>query len=73
VSTPDQEPAAAPSPFEDIEPENPLIGWAKAIVGGIGDTAKDMLEEGRQGARKAMEEGWDRFDAKTRNRRRSRP
>ena len=69
MSTPEQEPAAAATAFEDIEPENALIGLAKAIFGGIGDTAKDMLQEGRQGARKAMEDGWDRFDAKTRRRR----
>ena len=55
--------------FEDEPRENPILGWAKAIVGGIGDTAKDMLEEGRRGAREGMETGWDRFDAKTRHRR----
>ena len=56
--------------FEDDEPtENPILGWAKAIVFGIGDTAKDMLDEGRRGARQAMDEGWDRFDAKTKHRR----
>ena len=52
----------APEPFEDEPRENPILGWAKAIVGGIGDTAKDMLDEGRRGAREAMEDGWDRFD-----------
>lgn len=49
--------------------ENPVLGWAKAIVFGIGDTAKDMLNEGRRGAREAMEDGWDRFDDKTKRRR----
>jgi len=48
----------------------PVVGWAKAIALGIGDTAKDMLHEGRRGARDAMEDGWDRFDDKTKNRRR---
>jgi hypothetical protein len=55
--------------FEDEPRENPLIGWAKAIVYGIGDTAKDMLDAGREGAREAMDEGWDRFDRKTKHRR----
>ena len=54
--------------FED-EAENPILGWAKAIAFGIGDTAKDMLAEGRRGAREAMDQGWDRFDAKTKRRR----
>lgn len=62
-----------PDTFEDDEPrENPVFGWAKAIVFGIGDTAKDMLDEGRRGASEAMAEGWDRFDAKTKNRRSNR-
>lgn len=74
MTTPDPEqlppPAAAFEPPDD-EPseENAIIGWAKAIVFGIGDTAKDMLDEGRRGARDAMEHGWDRFDAKTKHRR----
>ena len=64
-------------PFEDDRGENPIAkianpvaGWAKAIVFGIGDTAKDMLHEGRRGARDAMDDGWERFDEKTKNRRR---
>ncbi|HMO54938.1 MAG TPA: hypothetical protein PJ994_10575 [Tepidiformaceae bacterium] len=56
--------------FEDEPAENPIVGWAKAIVFGIGDTAKDMLEAGREGAREAMDEGWERFDRKTKHRRR---
>ena len=55
--------------FEDEPAENPILGWAKAIVFGIGDTAKDALAEGRRGAREAMEQGWDRFDQKTKHRR----
>lgn len=57
--------------FQDLEEprENPVLGWAKAIVFGIGDTAKDMLAEGRRGAREAQEEGWERFDQKTKHRR----
>lgn len=49
---------------------NPVIGWARAIALGIRDTAEDMVEEGRRGAAKAREEGWQRFDAKTKYRRR---
>lgn len=82
--TPDRDEAIAPeqaledladrveTAFEDVEEEpreNPVLGWAKAIVFGIGDTAKDMLNEGRRGAREAMAEGWDRFDDKTKRRR----
>jgi len=51
------------------EDENPVIGWARAVVFGIRDTAGHMLEEGRRGAREAREDGWERFDEKTRNRR----
>ncbi|MGE3073543.1 MAG: hypothetical protein AB7N24_05570 [Dehalococcoidia bacterium] len=74
MTTPDpQEPIApemALEVFDDEEPrENPIVGWAKAIAFGIGDTAKGMLEEGRRGAREAMEESWDRFDQKTKHRR----
>ena len=47
----------------------PVVGWAKAIALGIGDTAKDMLDEGRSGAREAYREGWDEFDEKTKRRR----
>lgn len=49
--------------------ENALVGWARAIALGIRDTAEDMLEEGRKGAHEAYEEGWKRYDAKTRHRR----
>ncbi|MGE5597109.1 MAG: hypothetical protein ACM3S1_13885 [Hyphomicrobiales bacterium] len=43
---------------------NAVIDWARAIALGIRDTAKDMLEEGRRGAREAYQEYWDRFDEK---------
>jgi len=59
-----QEPRRAGPP-----PEFPLIAWAKAIVFGIGDTAREMLDEGRRGAREAYDERWQRFEAKTRHRR----
>jgi hypothetical protein len=54
--------------WRDLE-ENPLVGWAKAIALGIADTARDMLEAGRESARQAMDEGWERFDRKTKHRR----
>ena len=58
---------------EDLEDRaghgNPVVGWARAVVFGIRDTAEHMLEEGRRGAREAREDGWQRFDDKTRNRR----
>ena len=49
--------------------DNPIVGWAKAIVFGIRDTAQDMVEEGRRGAQEAYYDGWERFDEKTKNRR----
>lgn len=51
------------------EHENPVIGWARAVVFGVRDTAAHMLDEGRRGAREAQEDGWQRFDDKTKNRR----
>jgi hypothetical protein len=61
-------PGSAPEPLEQAA-DNPIVGWAKAIVFGIRDTAKDMLDEGRRGADEAYEQGWRRFDTKTKNRR----
>ncbi|MCZ2108796.1 MAG: hypothetical protein LC118_04410 [Dehalococcoidia bacterium] len=49
--------------------ESAVVGWARAVALGIRDTAEDMLAEGRKGAHEAYEEGWKRFDAKTRYRR----
>lgn len=49
--------------------ENAVVGWARAIALGIRDTAEDMLDEGRKGAHEAYEEGWKRYDAKTKHRR----
>jgi len=75
MTSPDRDEANAPEgalPPPSSKPEaseNPILGWAKAVVFGISDTAKDMLEEGRRGAREGMEDGWDRFDAKTKRRR----
>jgi hypothetical protein len=50
--------------------ELPGIEWARAILLGIRDTAHDVLDEGREGARKAYDEYWRRFEAKTKTRRR---
>jgi hypothetical protein len=61
-------PGPAPEPLEQAG-DNPIVGWAKAIVFGIRDTAKDMLDEGRRGADEAHEQGWRRFETKTKNRR----
>lgn len=62
----------APSALEAVRSRSrgPLA-WLEAIALGIGDTAKDMLEAGRQGAREAHDEMWARFDQKTRYRRRT--
>ncbi len=49
--------------------ENAIVTWARAIVLGIQDTAKDVLAEGRKGASDAYDEYWQRFDRKTRRRR----
>ncbi len=49
--------------------ENAIVTWARAIVLGIQDTAKDVLAEGRKGANDAYDEYWQRFDRKTRRRR----
>jgi hypothetical protein len=43
--------------------------WARAVALGVRDTAKDMLEAGRQGARAAQLEYWAHFDELTKNRR----
>jgi hypothetical protein len=59
------EPEDAREPGED----HPVIAWTKAIWGGIGDTAKQMLSEGRKEAAQAYDDGWRRFDDKTRYRR----
>lgn len=56
-------------PIKEKLTDNAVVGWAKAIALGIGDTARDMLDAGREGAREAMDEGWERFDRKTKHRR----
>jgi hypothetical protein len=63
-------PPTPPEPEREIPVVSWALGWGKAIALGIRDTAQDMLDEGRRGARSAYEEGWTEFDAKTRYRRR---
>ena len=53
--------------------DNFVAGWARAVVLGIRDTADDMLDEGRKSARAAYDEGWERFDTRTRYRRAKHP
>ena len=62
-------PAAPREPIDDGDEERGIVGWARAIAFGIRDTAHDMLDEGRRGAAVAYDEGWQRFDKKTRGRR----
>ena len=72
---PDSPPPAAPrppgsrvtAPSRRVEPET---DWLTAVLLGIRDTAKAMLEAGRTGAHDAYDEGWERFEAKTKHRRR---
>jgi hypothetical protein len=61
---------AAGDPGVPESPENPIVGWARAILGGIRDTAQDVVDEGRRGARAKQSQMWDKFDSKTRHRRR---
>jgi hypothetical protein len=49
--------------------ENAVFSWARAILGGIKDTARQVVDEGRRGAEEAYDDGWRRFDDKTRYRR----
>jgi hypothetical protein len=48
------------------EPRESPLDLARAILDGLKDTAHDMVEEGRRGAREANENWWRRFDDKTR-------
>ncbi len=62
-------PHAPARPAAEPREEHGLFGWARAIAFGIRDTAHDMLDEGRKGAHDAYEEGWRRYDQKTKHRR----
>ncbi|MBI2767488.1 MAG: hypothetical protein HYX53_16455 [Chloroflexi bacterium] len=68
------EPISAPFgeavPMRPIRRENALFAWARAIVLGVQDTAKDVVDEGRRGAHEAYDAYWRRYEAKTKHRRR---
>jgi hypothetical protein len=75
---PEVEIAVEPPPIPAVEAEvvqerendeHAVVAWTKAIFGGIKDTARQVLDEGRRGAEEAYDEGWRRFDDKTRFRR----
>ena len=63
------EPGPPPKPARE-GPAEAVIGWARAIVLGVRDTAHDIVDEGRRGAHDAYDEGWRDFDKKTKFRRR---
>jgi len=54
------------------DPTEEALDWLRAIALGIRETARDMLEAGRSEARKAYNEYWQRYDEKTKFRRRKR-
>ncbi len=49
--------------------DSAAVGWARAIALGVRDTAQDVLEEGRKGARSKQSQMWEKFDGKTKGRR----
>ncbi len=53
-------------------PTEDALDWLRAIALGIRETARDMLEAGRTEARNAYQEYWQRYDEKTKLRRRKR-
>lgn len=60
----------SPQPSRDRRPgDNPVFEWAVAIFDGIKDTLREMRDRGRDEANRAYDEGWQRFDDKTRYRR----
>ena len=46
----------------------PLVGAIKAVALGVRDTAKDMLQSGREEARRAHDEAWSHYDDLTKHR-----
>jgi hypothetical protein len=68
--TPQRPPGGSP-------PEESLVDRAvdlfTAVGLGIRDTARDVLDAGRKGAREAHDEYWGRYDAKTKLRRQQVP
>ncbi|MDZ7727684.1 MAG: hypothetical protein U5Q44_05495 [Dehalococcoidia bacterium] len=53
-------------------PGGGLLTNVRAVVLGIRDTAKDMLQAGQVEAHRAQDEAWARYDALTRYRRQER-
>ena len=64
---------AAPRRQPSSLTDNPVVDWARAIGLGIRDTAREMLEAGRKSAETGYDEGWKRFDKKTKYRRKANP
>lgn len=46
-----------------------VVDSLRAFALGLRDTAEDVVREGRRGAREANDEGWRRFETKTKHRR----
>lgn len=66
----ERRPPSTERPRHDRRPgDNPVLEWFFAIIDGISDTAREMLRRGRESAHDAYEEGWERFDDKTKHRR----
>lgn len=42
----------------------PVLGWLRAITGGLQDTWDDMLSAGRKGAQRTHDAKWAKFEAK---------
>lgn len=53
--------------------ENPVLSWARAVFGGIQDTAHDVAREARAAAARTSESRWQDYEAKTKHRRRPKP
>lgn len=66
--TQQEPPPGRPEPLAGALTE--AMGWLRAVALGVRDTARQMMARGKQGAREATEEGWGRFEAKTKHRRR---
>jgi hypothetical protein len=63
-----QRPAAPPASLLDE-----TVAWARAVGLGLRDTLRDVLDEGRKGAKEAQDQAWRRYDTKTKHRRKPRP
>lgn len=68
--TSERQPPPVPRPKVDRRPGyNPVVEWFFAIVDGISDTGREVLRRGRESAAVAYDEGWEKFDDKTKRRR----